>query len=111
MKAVGYTADGGYIIGGYSESDLYYDKDESYMPYYNYFGNYDYWVVKLFPDCIAISETCNSLDDNCNGLIDDDVTETINISAGGATTFCQGGNVLLSSSIAMELMDSTSEPP
>jgi hypothetical protein len=40
-------------------------------------------------------ELCNSLDDNCNGLIDDAITETISISAGGPITFCQGGNVLL----------------
>ncbi|MBP8915223.1 MAG: FG-GAP repeat protein, partial [Chitinophagales bacterium] len=45
--------------------------------------------------CSAIPETCNAFDDNCNGLIDDEITETINISAGGPIIFCQGGSVLL----------------
>lgn len=58
-------------------------------------GSMDYWLVKLFPECIPTPELCNSLDDNCNGLIDDAITETISISAGGPITFCQGGNVLL----------------
>ena len=40
-------------------------------------------------------EICNTLDDNCNGLIDDDVTETISITASGPTEFCQGGSVIL----------------
>ncbi|MBK7442831.1 MAG: FG-GAP repeat protein [Bacteroidetes bacterium] len=40
-------------------------------------------------------ELCNSLDDNCNGLIDDGISETISISAGGPISFCQGGSVLL----------------
>ena len=40
-------------------------------------------------------EICNLIDDNCNGLIDDGITETITISAGGPITFCQGGSVSL----------------
>ncbi|MBP6810357.1 MAG: T9SS type A sorting domain-containing protein [Saprospiraceae bacterium] len=35
------TADGGYVLGGYSESNISGDKTE------NSNGNYDYWVVKL----------------------------------------------------------------
>ena len=35
------TRDGGYILGGYSESNISGDKTE------NSKGNYDYWVVKL----------------------------------------------------------------
>jgi hypothetical protein len=58
-------------------------------------GSMDYWLVKLFPECLPSPELCNSLDDNCNGLIDDGITETISISAGGPITFCQGGSVLL----------------
>ncbi len=46
--------------------------------------------------CFPTVELCNTLDDNCNGLIDDGVIETISISAGGPTTFCQGGSVVLS---------------
>ncbi|NJN28276.1 MAG: T9SS type A sorting domain-containing protein [Cyclobacteriaceae bacterium] len=37
------TADGGYILGGYSESNISGDKSE------NSKGYYDYWVVKLTP--------------------------------------------------------------
>ncbi len=49
--------------------------------------------ANIFP---GHQEICNSLDDDCNGLIDESVVETISISAGGTTTFCQGGSVLLS---------------
>ena len=59
-------------------------------------GLYDYWIIKLYPECSPIAETCNTLDDNCNGVVDEDVIETISISPGGATTFCQGNTVLLS---------------
>ena len=77
--------DGGYIIAGYSISE---NGDITFNH-----GGYDFWVVKLSADCVA--ETCNALDDNCNGLIDDGVVETINISAGGPIIFCQGSSVLL----------------
>ncbi|MBK8341879.1 MAG: T9SS type A sorting domain-containing protein [Bacteroidetes bacterium] len=40
-------------------------------------------------------ELCNSIDDNCNGIIDEDITASITVSAGGPTTFCSGGSVLL----------------
>ena len=84
------TTDGGYILGGWSNSGISGDKTESSL------GSYDYWLLKLEgPGCTPSLEICNALDDNCNGLIDDDITETISISAGGATTFCQGGNVVL----------------
>jgi cephalosporin-C deacetylase-like acetyl esterase len=84
-----------FVLGGSSLSEAVYDKLESFItPGYNSPKN-DYWIIKLFTDCIAFAETCNSLDDNCNGLIDDGITETIAISAGGPITFCQGGNVLL----------------
>jgi hypothetical protein len=36
-----------------------------------------------------------AIDDNCDGLVDNGVVETVNISAGGPTTFCQGGSVVL----------------
>ncbi|HRH55101.1 MAG TPA: T9SS type A sorting domain-containing protein, partial [Chitinophagales bacterium] len=45
---------------------------------------------------ILQTEICNVIDDNCNGLIDEGLVETITIGAGGPVTFCQGGNVLLS---------------
>jgi hypothetical protein len=112
-------ADGNYFIGGYSDSPISGDKVETN------FGGFDYWVLLLnesgniiWQNTIggpqadvlrnveisldggfvlggsSLSEACNTLDDNCNGLIDDAITETISISAGGPITFCQGGSVL-----------------
>ena len=81
------TADNGFIICGHTNSD---DIDVTFNH-----GINDVWLVKFLPECTPTPELCNSLDDNCNGLIDDGITETISISAGGPITFCQGGNVLL----------------
>lgn len=83
------TSDDGYIIAGGAAGPISGDKTEPGL------GAQDYWIIKLFPDCVLTPEMCNSIDDNCNGLIDDDVTETISISAAGITTFCDGGSVLL----------------
>ena len=83
------TLDFGYIVAGSSLSGITGDKTDPNN------GGYDFWVIKLLPDCFIIPELCNSLDDNCNGLIDDGITETISISAGGPISFCQGGSVLL----------------
>ena len=41
LFSVAQTSDGGYILGGVSESDISGDKTE------NHIGSYDYWVVKL----------------------------------------------------------------
>ena len=40
-KSIDQTTDGGYILGGYSYSDISGDKTENCQ------GNHDYWVVKL----------------------------------------------------------------
>ncbi|MFI5172540.1 MAG: T9SS type A sorting domain-containing protein [Chitinophagales bacterium] len=62
------------------------------IPYCN--ANYDavwnYCAYLEYND-----EICNGLDDDCNGIADDGIIETISIAAGGPTTFCQGGNVNL----------------
>jgi len=81
------TSDGGFALCGRARST---DYDVTFSH-----GQSDLWVVKLLPECIPAVETCNTLDDNCNGLIDDGIVETISISAGGPTIFCQGGSVLL----------------
>ncbi|MFI5219656.1 MAG: T9SS type A sorting domain-containing protein [Bacteroidia bacterium] len=47
LQSVYQTADGGYILGGYSESDISGDKTEDSN------GDNDYWIVKLFPDTIT----------------------------------------------------------
>jgi len=41
LKSVAQTSDGGYILGGYSSSNISADKNE------NSFGSKDYWVIKL----------------------------------------------------------------
>ncbi|MFI5172832.1 MAG: immunoglobulin domain-containing protein, partial [Chitinophagales bacterium] len=83
---------GGYAVGGFSKSGISGDKTEVNM---GPASTYDYWIVKLFQNCIPATETCNSFDDNCNGIIDDGIVETVSITPGGATTFCQGGFVML----------------
>lgn len=91
-RTITQTLDGGFVMSGFSESDISGDKTESNIgpP-----DTYDYWAVKLYGECIPVPEICNTFDDDCNGLIDDAITETIIISAAGATTFCQGGSVIL----------------
>jgi len=86
------SLDGNLILGGYSYSGLSGDKSEPNLGGTN---NFDIWLINLMPECIPATETCNSLDDNCNGLIDDGITETISITAGGPITFCQGSSVSL----------------
>lgn len=82
-------ASGGVLITGLSWSNIGGNKT---TPLY---GANDVWLVKLSGACIPTSEICNTLDDDCNGLIDDGITETITIEATGATTFCQGENVIM----------------
>lgn len=41
LHSIQQTTDGGYILGGYSQSNISGDKTE------NYIGNYDYWIVKV----------------------------------------------------------------
>ena len=90
VHAINTTADGGYIVGGFSYSGITGEKTEANI------GDADYWVMKLEgTGCVPFTEICNGIDDDCNAIVDEGITETISISAGGATTFCQGGNVLL----------------
>ena len=46
----------------------------------------------IHPDA---TEICNTIDDNCNFIIDEEIMETISISADGPTTVCQGNTVSL----------------
>lgn len=82
---------GEFVLGGNSWSPVSGDKTESNV------GGSDNWIINIFPDCtIGAPEYCNTIDDDCDGVIDEGVEEDISIAAGGATTFCQGGSVLLS---------------
>ncbi len=87
--SIGQAPDGGYILGGQSNSGINGDKTEENV------GGWDFWVVKLESTCIPATETCNSLDDDCDGLVDDGITETISIAAIEPTTICKGGKVTL----------------
>ena len=61
--SIGKTTDGGFIIGGYSSSNISGDKTE------NSLGSTDYWVVKLMSDSILICEVPS-------GLFTDNITST-----------------------------------
>ena len=83
-----HTTDGGYCIAGNSDSNISGDKTE------NRRGQYDYWIIKLMADeCIPSPEICNEIDDDCNGIIDDGLAETITIAAAGDTVICQGTSI------------------
>jgi hypothetical protein len=90
LEAGFFTEDGMLLLGGISFSGISGDKTQAHL------GDGDMWIISIegMP-CIPVTELCNTLDDNCNGLIDDDVIETISITAAGATEFCQGGSVSL----------------
>lgn len=81
--------DGQLVLGGTSTSGISGNKTVGT------YGNGDFWLVYL-NECVPTDEICNSLDDDCNGLIDDGITVEISIAAGGPTTICQGNNVALS---------------
>lgn len=63
------TTDGGYVVGGMSSSGIGLDKTQAN------FGDYDYWLLKL-TNCIPATEVCNTLDDDCDGLVDEGVLLT-----------------------------------
>jgi murein DD-endopeptidase MepM/ murein hydrolase activator NlpD len=96
LYSVHETNDGGYILGGCSGSDISGDKTESVM------GVVDYWLVKLAGNCVPATEICNSIDDDCDGVVDNGIVLTATITAGGPTTFCQGGSVLLTATYTGE---------
>lgn len=68
--AAGICTDGGYTMGGKSNSGISGDKTDA-----NY-GDFDYWLVKMEPPCNPLTEVCNTVDDDCDGLIDEDVQNT-----------------------------------
>ncbi len=74
LYSVDQTSDNGYILGGYSSSSIACDKDE------NSHGNFDYWLVKLYPDTITgISNFHASLNDGISKLYPNPGMNTINI--------------------------------
>ncbi len=83
------NADGSIIISGTSMSPVSGNKT---TPFY---GIADFWAIKLETDCVPEDEICNGIDDNCNGLIDDDIAMYAVAYPDGATSVCQGNTVLL----------------
>ncbi len=63
LRSIQQTADGGYILGGYSNSNISGDKTE------NCNGSYDYWIVKLTDKFNTITGKC-FLDMNSNNVQD-----------------------------------------
>lgn len=51
LQSIQQTADGGYMLGGYSLSNISADKTEDNL------GVQDYWVVKLSADVVPVTET------------------------------------------------------
>ncbi len=71
LKSVSVTADGGYVCGGHSNSEISGDKIE------NCLGNSDYWVVKL--DSLGTIEWQNTI----GGSNDDILTSVVPLSGSG----------------------------
>ncbi|HNR19780.1 MAG TPA: T9SS type A sorting domain-containing protein [Bacteroidia bacterium] len=59
LNSVEQTADGGYILGGYSNSNISGDKTENCI---GGFGNYDYWIIKT--DSLGIIQWQNTIGGN-----------------------------------------------
>ena len=63
LYSIQQTADGGYILGGFSQSNISGDKTENSM------GVYDYWIVKLTDKYNSITGKC-FIDANSNNVQD-----------------------------------------
>ena len=87
-NAISATTDGGFIVGGFSYSSAGGDKDEDAL------GDADFWIIRLAGDCVPAEEICNDIDDDCDGIIDDNNLD-IDITVYSGTTFCQGGSVTM----------------
>lgn len=70
------TSDGDYFLGGYSYSQDDDDKIEEGN------GAYDYWVILHDGACVT-AEVCNGIDDDCDGSIDERLSETFYADADG----------------------------
>ncbi|MFI5171078.1 MAG: MopE-related protein [Chitinophagales bacterium] len=76
------ATDGGYILGGYSNSLASFDKSENYVGPYT---NNDYWVVKLEPECTYYT-FYRDADDDGFGRIDSTISLCDTIPPAGYVT-------------------------
>jgi len=83
------TLDGKFVLCGSSASNISGDKTT------NTYGLNDFWLVKIDDICEATTEICNTIDDDCDGLIDEELFVDITVTADGPLTFCQGATVTL----------------
>ncbi|MBK9554981.1 MAG: T9SS type A sorting domain-containing protein [Bacteroidetes bacterium] len=83
------TLDGRFVMCGSSASTISGDKT------LNTFGLSDFWLLKIDDICEATTEICNTIDDDCDGLIDEELFVDITVTADGPLTFCQGATVTL----------------
>ena len=81
---------GDYLLYGFANNDEEGDVSDKINP------QEGQWLVHLVNTaCVPSTELCNSIDDTCNGTIDEDVVESITVAADGPLTFCKGGSVVL----------------
>lgn len=86
------SSDGNFLLAATSTSPVSGNKTEAS-------ASYDFWAVKVFDAaCVPTAEICNSIDDDCDGMVDEDITTSITIEAFGPTTFCQGSSIALAAS-------------
>jgi hypothetical protein len=83
-----YTNEGFIVIAGNAESNATGNKTIAS------YGASDFWLVELRNACDE-TEVCNTIDDDCDGLVDEEVVEDIFIEFLGSTTVCQGVGVSL----------------
>jgi len=74
------TADGGYILGGFSFSNISGDKTE------NSWGDYDYWVIKLAPETVPTGEAPTASPGVT--IYPNPTSDVLFVSSEAATTLC-----------------------
>ena len=74
------TADGGYILGGHSDSSISGDKTE------NSNGESDLWIIKLAPEFVPTKETSTAL--KAMAIYPNPTTDALFVNCETATTLC-----------------------
>ncbi|MFN0173996.1 MAG: T9SS type A sorting domain-containing protein [Saprospiraceae bacterium] len=74
------TSDGGYILGGLSDSNISGNKTE------NCFGSWDYWVIKLAPETVPTGEAPTTLEGIT--IYPNPTADILSVRSETATTLC-----------------------